>query len=84
MHFLSRALTAPLFSRPELFVQFGRRYHEERFCEIILHLDQWFKRKCRLKVFLIWNSGSIFVQLSVTICAILRKGKMRNDSVKLF
>ena len=84
MHFFSRTLAAPLFSRPKLFVQFGRRYHEERFCEIILNLDQWFKRKCCLKVFLIWSSGSIFVQLSATICAILIKGKMRNDSVKSF
>ena len=23
---------------------FGRRHHEEQFCEIILNLDQWFKR----------------------------------------
>ena len=27
-----------------------RRYHEEQFCEIIFNLDQWFRRKCRLKV----------------------------------
>ena len=52
-HFLSRPLTASLFSRPKPFVQFGRRYHEEQFCEIILNLDQWFRMKCCLKVFLI-------------------------------
>ena len=34
-------------------LNFGRRYHEEQFCEIILNLDQWFRRKCSLKVFLI-------------------------------
>ena len=28
---------------------FGRRHHEEQFCEIILNLDQWFRRRCRLK-----------------------------------
>ena len=28
---------------------FGRVHHEEQFCEIILNLDQWFRRKCRLK-----------------------------------
>ena len=39
-HFLSRALTAPLISRPNQLCNFGRRYHEERFCEIILKLDQ--------------------------------------------
>ena len=26
---------------------FGRIYHEERFCEIILKLDQWVMRKCQ-------------------------------------
>ena len=26
---------------------FGRRYHEEQFYEIILNLDQCFRRKCR-------------------------------------
>ena len=55
----------------------GRRHHEEQLCEIILNLDQWFRRKCRLKVFLIWSSGSPFVQRSVTICAILVEGIMR-------
>ena len=62
---------------------FGRRHHEEQFCEIILNLDQWFKR-CRLKIFLIWSSGGRFVQSSRTICAILVEGIMRNNSVKLF
>ena len=62
---------------------FGRRHHEEQFCEITLNLDQWFKR-CHLKVFLIWSSGSPFVQQSRTICAISVKGIMRNNSVKLF
>ena len=37
-----------------------------------------------LKAFLIWSSGSPFVQGSVTICAILVEGIMRNNSVKLF
>ena len=38
---------------------FDRR---QQFCEINLNLDQWFRRKCRLKVFLIWSSGSPVVQ----------------------
>ena len=25
---------------------FGESHHEEQFCEIILNLSQWFKRKC--------------------------------------
>ena len=30
---------------------YGRRHHEEQFCEIILNLDLWLRR-CRLKDFL--------------------------------
>ena len=26
------------------------RYHEEQLCKIIWNMDQWFRRKCRLKV----------------------------------
>ena len=37
----------------EPFVQFGRGTYEEHFCEIILNLDQWFRRRCCLKIFLI-------------------------------
>ena len=61
-----------------------RRHHEEQPCEIILNLDQWLRRKNCLKVFLIWSSGSPFVQQSITICAILVEGIKRNNSVKLF
>ena len=25
---------------------FGRGYYEELFCEIILNLEQWFRRRC--------------------------------------
>ena len=62
---------------------FGRRHQGEQFCEIILNLDQWFRR-CHLKIFLIWNSDIPFVQQSGTICAILAEGIMRNNSVELF
>ena len=61
---------------------FGRRNHEEQFCEIILNLDQWFWRKCHLKVFLMWSSGSPFVLRSGINCAILVEGIMGNNSVK--
>ena len=63
---------------------FGIRHREEQISEIILNLDQWVRRRCRLKIFLIWSSGSHFVQWSKNICAILVKGIMRNNSVKLF
>ena len=28
---------------------FGRGYYEEQFCEIILNLGQWLRRRCRFK-----------------------------------
>ena len=63
---------------------FGRRHHEKQFCEIILNLDQWFRRRCVLKIFLIWSSGGPFGQRSGTICGIFVEGIMRKNSVKLF
>ena len=63
---------------------FGRRHHEDQFCEIILNLNERFRRKCLLKVFLICSSGSSFVQQSGTVCANMVEGIMRNNSVKLF
>ena len=42
-------LCQPLFfSSAEPFLQFCRGYEEEQFCEIILNLDQWFRRRCHL------------------------------------
>ena len=35
-------------------------------------------------IFLIWSSGDPFVQRSGTICAILVKGTIKNNYVKLF
>ena len=67
-----------------LLCNIGRRHPEEQPCEMSLNLDQWFRRKCCLKVFLIWSSSSPFIQRSLTICAILVEGIKRNNSVKLF
>ena len=61
---------------------FGRRHHEEHLCEIILNLDQSFKR-CHLKIFLSRTLLAL-VQRSGTICAILVEGIMRNNGLKLF
>ena len=63
---------------------FGRRHHEEQSCDVIQNLDQWFRRKGCLKVFLIWSSDSPFVQRSLTICAIFVEGIQWNNSVNLF
>ena len=62
---------------------FGKVHYEEQFCEIILNLDQWFRR-CLLKIFLIWSSGGPFAQRSGSICAIVVEGIKKNNSVKLF
>ena len=75
---------ALLFSEAEPFVQFDRRHHEKQFCEILSNLDQWYKRRCCLKIFLIWSSGGPFVQRSRTICAILVEGIIWNNSVNSF
>ena len=42
------------FCFPELnhLCNFVRGHYEEQFCEIILNLGQWFRRRCRLKDFL--------------------------------
>ena len=45
-HFLSKALVAPLFNGAKSFGNYCRRHHEEQFCEIILNLDQWFRKCC--------------------------------------
>ena len=49
---------------------FSRGRHEDKFCDIVLNLDQWFRRRCNLKTFLIYSSGDPFVQLSGTIFCI--------------
>ena len=49
----------------------------------ILNWDQWFRR-CRFKIFLIYNSGDSFVRQRRTICAILVDSIMRNILGKLF
>ena len=58
--------------------------NEEQYCEIILNLDQWFRRICCLKTFLIWSSRGPFVRQSGTICAVLVGDITKNNSVKIF
>ena len=56
-------LWRPFYSaeRNHLF-NFGKSHHEEQFCEIIMNLNQWLRRSCRLNIFLICSSGGHFVQ----------------------
>ena len=62
---------------------FGRGHHEDQFCEIVLNLDQWIRRSCHLKTFLIYSSGCPFIWPSGTFCVILVEAIMGNNSVKL-
>ena len=65
-----------------ILINFGRRHCEEHFFEIILNLDQAFRRRGHIKIFLIYSSDGLFVQCSQTICAIMVVDLMRNISVK--
>ena len=61
-----------MFSRVEPFVQFGRRHHEESFCEIILNMDQWLRRY-RLKDFKSSSGGDVvkyipYLELWQSVC----------------
>ena len=38
--------------------KFGRGHYEDHFCETSLNLDQRFRRRCPLKIFHIFSSGS--------------------------
>ena len=46
--------------------KFGRGYHEEKFSEIILILDHWF-RKCHLKDFLSRALGALMFDRAESI-----------------
>ena len=60
-----------------------RWHREQQFCEIIFNLGQLSRRRCRLKMLLIWSSGGPFAQRSRTICDILVEGIMRKNSEKI-
>ena len=65
-------------------INFNRRHYEEQFFEIILNLDQLFRTRGHLKIFLIYSSGSLIVQCFQTICAIMVVGLMQNISAKQY
>ena len=44
---------------PNHLYNFCRGYQEEHFYEIILNLDQWFRR-CLLKICFMWSSAGLF------------------------
>ena len=67
---LFKYISFPELTQP--FVQWSRTicamlvegYNEDQFCEIILNWDQWFRRRCLLKIFPLWSFGDHFVQRS--------------------
>ena len=76
-------LWQPFYSTEENHLcNFGRGHYEEHFCEVILNLDQWFRKKC-CKTFDIYSSGGSFVQHNGTLCSFGQGHIMRNISVKL-
>ena len=77
-------LCQPLSAEQNHLCNFGRGHHEEHFCEMILNLDQWFRRRCHFKTFLIQSSGDPCIKPSRTVCANLVEAIMRNNSVKSF
>ena len=83
-YFLSGALAAPCSVERNHLCNYERGRHGEHSCEVIWNLNQWFRRICCLKIFLIWSSGGLFVQRSEMICAILVEAIKRNYSAKLF
>ena len=62
---------------------YGKGYYEEQFCEIILNLGQWFRRRCCLNISYLELWGPP-VGWSVNIYAISEEGYMGNIHVKLF
>ena len=44
--FLFRGIAAPFSAEQNHLSNFGRGLHDEHFCEIILNLNLWFKRRC--------------------------------------
>ena len=71
-----------LFDQVEPSDHLNRGQHKEYFCEIILILDQWF-RKFHLKIFLFLRLPTPF-SVEQNLCAISVEGIMRNISVKFF
>ena len=56
---------------------FGRGYYEKQFCEFILNLGQWFRRRCLL-------NDLLSVSLAPSCYALLKEGIIGNIHVKLY
>ena len=58
--------------------------YEEHFCDNILNLEKWLRRRRHLKDISSFSSGGHFVWRGKAVCAILVEGIMGNSYVKLF
>ena len=63
---------------------FRRGYQEEHFCEIILNLGQWFRRRCLLKDFLSGALATLLFSGAEPFMQFLKEGFMGNIHVKLY
>ena len=69
--FLIKSSGSSFFGVVKPLCNFCRGYHEEHLCDIILNLDQWFRRRCCIKdISHLELYGHPFVGRSGTICAI--------------
>ena len=59
---------------------FDSGHYENYFREIILNLNEWFRRRCSFKIFLIYSPGGHCVQRGEPIGAIFVESIMRNIS----
>ena len=58
--------------------------NEEKFCEIILNLGQWFWRRCRLKIFLSGARAAVQFGGAETFVQFIKEGIMGNIHGKLY
>ena len=63
---------------------FSRGHYEEQFCEIILNLGQWFRRRCHLKDFLSGALAALRFSRAEPFMKILKEDIMGNIHVKLY
>ena len=58
-NFLSRSLVALCSAEQNHLCSFGPGHYENHFCEVILNLEQWFRRGCHFNIFLeLWRPFS--------------------------
>ena len=67
-----------------IYTIFLKGHYEKQFCEIIFNLGQWFRRRCRLKRFVILSSGIPSVSVEWNHLFNFGRRHHKENSVKLF